>query len=85
MRGIAYTISLFLCFGLFALMMRVKADVSLLVQERQDLAEQRQQLKEDVRVLEAEYALLASPVRLTELALARGFKEPVARQFLGGW
>jgi hypothetical protein len=81
----AYVISIVLCFGLFALMMRVKADVSLLVQERRQLAEQRQQLKEDLRVLEAEYALLASPIRLTKLAMARGFKEPVARQFLEGW
>ena len=57
----------------FAGMMRVKTDVQTLTRVRQQLADQRLELKEHKRVLEAEYALLASPGRLKALALRDGY------------
>ncbi len=61
--------------GSFGGMMRVKTDVQQLARERQRLAVEQLQLRETKRVLEAEYALLASPLRLETLARARGFVE----------
>lgn len=60
-------------FAGFAGMMRVKTDVQQLARQRQALAEQQLGLREQKRVLEAEYALLASPMRLEALARQRGF------------
>ncbi len=52
----------------FAGMMRVKTDVQTMDRERQRLVRDRAELRETKRVLEAEWALLASPERLQEIA-----------------
>lgn len=59
----------------FGGMMRIKTDVQQMVRERQKLANEQLQLRETKRVLEAEYAMLANPARLLELAKRRGFRE----------
>ena len=64
----------------FGGMMRIKTDVQQLVRERQRLANEQLQLRETKRVLEAEYAMLANPVRLLELAKRRGFHEMTMAQ-----
>lgn len=56
----------------FAGMMRVKTDVQTMDRERLKLVLQRAELRETKRVLEAEWALLASPDRLQKLAAMRG-------------
>lgn len=52
----------------FAGMMRIKTDVQTMDRERMRLVKERAQLRETKRVLEAEWALLASPERLQEIA-----------------
>jgi hypothetical protein len=52
----------------FAAMMRVKTDVQTLNRERTQLANEQIKLRETKRVLEAEYAHLANPLRLQKLA-----------------
>lgn len=68
---LAVTVSL----ASFVGMMRIKTDVQQLARERQRLASEQLELREAKRVLEAEYAMLANPMRLAELAKSRGFKE----------
>lgn len=57
----------------FAGMMRVKTDVQTMDRERLKLVLERAQLRETKRVLEAEWALLASPERLQKLSIGRGY------------
>lgn len=57
----------------FAGMMRVKTDVQTMDRERLKLVNERAQLRETKRVLEAEWALLASPERLQRLSIGRGY------------
>lgn len=57
----------------FAGMMRVKTDVQTMDRERYKLVLERADLRENKRVLEAEWALLASPERLEKLAAGRGY------------
>lgn len=52
----------------FAGMMRIKTDVQTMDTARSKLVSQRAELRETKRVLEAEWALLASPERLQALA-----------------
>ncbi|MCA3244789.1 MAG: hypothetical protein INF43_05775 [Alphaproteobacteria bacterium] len=52
----------------FAGMMRIKTDVQTMDRERLRLVKERAQLRETKRVLEAEWALLASPERLQAIA-----------------
>ncbi|MBI1308861.1 MAG: hypothetical protein GC129_03240 [Proteobacteria bacterium] len=57
----------------FAGMMRVKTDVQTMDRERYKLVLERADLRESKRVLEAEWALVASPDRLEALAAGRGY------------
>lgn len=59
----------------FAGMMRVKTDVQTMDRERLKLVMERAELRETKRVLEAEWALLASPDRLQKLAAGKGYVE----------
>jgi hypothetical protein len=52
----------------FAGMMRIKTDVQTMDRERARLVNERAERRETKRVLEAEWALLASPERLQQLA-----------------
>jgi hypothetical protein len=52
----------------FAAMMWIKTDVQTMTTERTRLAKEQIKLRETKRVLEAEYALLANPLRLQKLA-----------------
>jgi hypothetical protein len=52
----------------FAGMMRIKTDVQTMDRERLRLVNERAELRETKRVLEAEWALLASPERLQQIA-----------------
>lgn len=57
----------------FAGMMRVKTDVQTMDRERLRMVNERADLRETKRVLEAEWALLASPERLEKLAAGKGY------------
>ena len=63
-----------LIFGLlaFAGMMRIKTEVQTMDRERLKLVNERAVLRETKRVLEAEWALLASPERLQAIASGAG-------------
>ena len=57
----------------FAGMMRIKTDVQTLTRERANLASEQMRLREAKRVLEAEFAHVANPLRLQQMAEARGY------------
>lgn len=57
----------------FAGMMRIKTDVQTLSRERAQLAAEQMRLREAKRVLEAEFAHVANPLRLQKMADGRGF------------
>jgi hypothetical protein len=61
-------VALILALLAFAGMMRIKTDVQTMDRERQRLVNERGELRETKRVLEAEWALLASPERLQLIA-----------------
>ena len=57
----------------FVGMMRIKTDVQTLDTQREQLVLERAKLRETKRVLEAEWALLASPERLRKMASGLGY------------
>ncbi|MFZ2619374.1 MAG: hypothetical protein WAX89_00675 [Alphaproteobacteria bacterium] len=83
MRAMTIILSVLGCFILFSAMMRVKADVGILVNKREQLIENQIQLGEDLRVLKAEVAYLNSPVRLEKMAIKMGMADASLTQFLG--
>ena len=74
MRVASYSLSLLICFGLFFLTIQIKGDVGVLLKARSQLAQGQQNLKEDLRVLRAEYAHLSTLPRLTQLATEQGLQ-----------
>lgn len=71
-----------LCFIQFFVMLHVKADVQLLFAERTALMQQQKQLREDLRVVQAEYAHLVSPNRLRAYAKDAGMENMSVNQIL---
>lgn len=65
--------------GFFGVM-HLKSDVTSLARERLQLVKEQHRLREDVRVLKAEYAHLTSPDRLWALATQRGYGELQVQQ-----
>lgn len=60
--------------GGFSGMMNLKTQVLTMDRTRQNMFREQVQLKEDLKVLRAEYVRLARPERLRQFALQRGFQ-----------
>lgn len=73
MKNTLLLLGLVLTLAAFAGMMRIKTDVQTMDRERLKLVRERAGLRETKRVLEAEWALLASPARLEHLVRQRGY------------
>lgn len=67
MKNSLVLLAVVLSVAAFAGMMRIKTDVQTMDRERMRLVRERAELRETKRVLEAEWALLASPDRLAKL------------------
>ena len=67
MKNSLVLLAVVLSVAAFAGMMRIKTDVQTMDRERLRLVRERAELRETKRVLEAEWALLASPDRLAKL------------------
>lgn len=73
MKNSLVLLAVVLSVAAFAGMMRIKTDVQTMDRERMKLVVERSQLRETKRVLEAEWALLASPEHLERLVRGRGY------------
>lgn len=73
MRNSLVLLAIVLSVAAFAGMMRIKTDVQTMDRARMKLVTDRAQLHETKRVLEAEWALLASPRRLRNLVDGMGY------------
>lgn len=73
MKNTLLLLAIALTMAAFAGMMSVKTDVQTMDRERTKLVNERAELRETKRVLEAEWALLASPGRLARLVRDRGY------------
>lgn len=73
MKNSLVLLAVVLSVAAFAGMMRIKTDVQTMDRERMKLVRERAELRETKRVLEAEWALLASPDRLGRLVQGMGY------------
>ncbi len=73
MKNSLVLLAVVLSVAAFAGMMRIKTDVQTMDRERLRLVRERAELRETKRVLEAEWALLASPDRLAKLVDTRKY------------
>lgn len=73
MKNSLVLLAVVLSVAAFAGMMRIKTDVQTMDRERLRLVLERAELRETKRVLEAEWALLASPERLERIVKGRGY------------
>jgi hypothetical protein len=73
MKNSLVLLAVVLSVAAFAGMMRIKTDVQTMDRERMKLVNERAQLRETKRVLEAEWALLASPERMERLVRDKGY------------
>jgi hypothetical protein len=73
MRQSLLLLGVVLVVAAFVGMMRIKTDVQTLDTQREKLVLERAKLRETKRVLEAEWALLASPERLRKMASGLGY------------
>lgn len=73
MKNSLVLLAVVLSVAAFAGMMRIKTDVQTMDRERLRLVNERAQLRETKRVLEAEWALLASPERLEKLVRGKDY------------
>lgn len=73
MKNSLVLLAVVLSVAAFAGMMRIKTDVQTMDRERLRLVRERAELRETKRVLEAEWALLASPDRLARLVDMRKY------------
>lgn len=70
----------------FFMLMHVKTDVQQLLDSRKELVKEQRRLKEDLRVLDAEFAHLSSPQKLTQWGDQMGFEQIRMEQVLPtGW
>ncbi|RYG59842.1 MAG: hypothetical protein EON60_09160 [Alphaproteobacteria bacterium] len=73
MKNSLVLLAVVLSVAAFAGMMRIKTDVQTMDRERLRLVRERAELRETKRVLEAEWALLASPDRLAKLMNGKAY------------
>lgn len=66
----------------FMVVLHVKTDVQLLLSKRANLMEYQQSMREDIRVMDAEFAFLTSPERLKTFAQKAGMKSMAVSQIL---
>lgn len=73
MRNGLVLLAVVLSVAAFAGMMRIKTDVQTMDRARMRLVNERADLRETKRVLEAEWALLASPERIEKMVRGHGY------------
>jgi hypothetical protein len=73
MRNSLVLLAVLLSVAAFAGMMRIKTDVQTMDRKRLQLVRERADLRETKRVLEAEWALLASPSRMERVVQTMGY------------
>lgn len=73
MRNSLVLLAVLLSVAAFAGMMRIKTDVQTMDRQRMQLVRERAELRETKRVLEAEWALLASPSRMERVVQTMGY------------
>lgn len=73
MRNSLVLLAVLLSVAAFAGMMRIKTDVQTMDRKRLQLVRERAELRETKRVLEAEWALLASPSRMERVVAGMGY------------
>lgn len=73
MRNSLVLLAVLLSVAAFAGMMRIKTDVQTMDRKRLQLVRERAELRETKRVLEAEWALLASPSRMERVVKTMGY------------
>ena len=78
MKNSLVLLAVVLSVAAFAGMMRIKTDVQTMDRERMRLVNERAQLRETKRVLEAEWALLASPEHMAKLVRDRDYEPATA-------
>lgn len=60
--------------GLMVFVTFIKSEVRSLTRETQTVIKQQEKLEENIKVLEAEFAYLTNPTRLTQLSDKLGFR-----------
>lgn len=73
MRNSLVLLAVLLSVAAFAGMMRIKTDVQTMDRQRLKLVRERAELRETKRVMEAEWALLASPNRMERVVRGMGY------------
>lgn len=66
----------------FFVMLNVKSEVQILQAERIQLLQEQKRLREDYKVLQAEYAHLTRPERLNQFAARAGMEDLATYQIL---
>ena len=78
MKNSLILLAVVLTVAAFAGMMRIKTDVQTMDRQRLQLVRERAELRETKRVLEAEWALLASPNRMERVVREKGYRTATA-------
>ncbi len=78
MKNSLILLAVVLTVAAFAGMMRIKTDVQTMDRQRLQLVRERAELRETKRVLEAEWALLASPNRMERVVKGEPYRTATA-------